>query len=143
MPVVCCMLENIYIAGLQITVRHRTMSNQIWKMSEQSQILIGPRVRQNIIYCLIKKTFCFMILRETSLPSKESPIFFRQFCSSIDWIKRISILTIYNMCAALNRRHQWKLALYLYCILNRVWIRELMNPYQIIINSWGKHKGKS
>ena len=30
------------------------MSDQIWQMSEQNQILIGHNVRPNKIYCLIE-----------------------------------------------------------------------------------------
>ena len=52
--------------GLQITVRHRTMSDQIWQMSKQNQILIGHNVRPNKIYCLMKK-FCFIMLKEKLL----------------------------------------------------------------------------
>ena len=54
------------VAGLQITVGHRTMSDQIWQMSEQNQILIGHNVRPNKIYCLMKK-FCFIMLKEKLL----------------------------------------------------------------------------
>ena len=56
----------MYGAGLQITVGHRTMSDQIWQMSEQNQILIGHNVRPNKIYCLMKK-FCFIMLKEKLL----------------------------------------------------------------------------
>ena len=33
------------LPGLQITVGHRTMSDQIWQKSEQNQILMGHYVR--------------------------------------------------------------------------------------------------
>ena len=56
----------MYGAGLQITVGHRTMSDQIWQMSEQNQILIGHNVRPNKIYCLMKKV-CFIMLKEKLL----------------------------------------------------------------------------
>ena len=49
--------------GLQITVGHLSMSDQIWQMSERNQILIGQNVRSNKIYCLMKK-FCFIMLKE-------------------------------------------------------------------------------
>ena len=38
------------ITGLQITVGHRTMSDQIWQMSEQNQILIGHNVHPKLKY---------------------------------------------------------------------------------------------
>ena len=78
------------MAGLQITVGHRTMSDQISQMSEQNQILIGHHVRPNKIYCLMK-TFCFTMSKEKLLFDKESrPISFRK---SIDWINFNSCLT--------------------------------------------------
>ena len=78
------------ITGLQITVGHRTMSDQIWQMSEQNQILIGHNVRPNKISCLMKK-FCFIMLKEKLLFDKESrPISFR---NSIDWMNFNSCLT--------------------------------------------------
>ena len=58
--------NNMDLSGLQITVGHRTMFDQIWQMSEQNQILIGHNVRPNKIYCLMKK-FCFILLKEKLL----------------------------------------------------------------------------
>ena len=56
--------------------------------------------------------------QEEILPlGKESLISFQKFRRSIDWIERVSILTIYNTRATLNRAPRQKPALYLYCIL--------------------------
>ena len=81
------------VPGLQITVGHRTMSNQIWQMSEQNQILIGHNVRPNKIYCHLsdEKFLLNYVKRETPLFDKESrPISFR---NSINWMNFNSCLT--------------------------------------------------
>ena len=82
-------------AGLQISAVGRwTMSEQIWKMSEQIRILIGHDVRPNKIYCLMKK-FCFIMFeRETALFGKESLISFRVIQSTGSIMVEFS--TIYN-----------------------------------------------
>ena len=71
--------------GLQITVGHRTMSDQIWQMSEQNEILIGHNVRPNKIYCLMKK-FCFIMLKEKLLFLTKKAIRFPFVIQSTGWI---------------------------------------------------------
>ena len=50
------------VEGLQITVGHQTLSNQIWQMSEQNQIVMVHHVIPNKIYCLNKIYINFSLL---------------------------------------------------------------------------------